>query len=186
MTNSMYGYPAGSPPNVSNVLKNPDFAKNGKPQQQVVPIHNTLEPEYAKVNKTASKAPSNDRDQPLYYVLEGPDGPNENEPPCYHVLEGPFPDSDPFYDILEEPGSMARLPNQNSALDMSNARSDVGENRGYNDTVYDSVEEVIPHTGDIYQQLNQDGQQEPGVYQALGYENHAMLLTKLNGTHSEA
>ncbi|XP_031573073.1 uncharacterized protein LOC116307072 isoform X1 [Actinia tenebrosa] len=165
VTNSKHGSSASSQPHISNISENPVYEQPKKPQIQVGAIHNILEPVYAKVEKRASEPPSDERVEPFYNVLEGPetDGPNEKEPPFYHLLEGPYSDGGPFYDVLEEPGSMA-LPNQhNASITIIDGKTDGKGNRDYKDTVYDSVEEVIPDTGDIYQQLNQDGQRETSV-----------------------
>jgi hypothetical protein len=136
----------------------------------------------------------------VYNILEGsetdaraPEG-QSKEPPCYHVLEGPYPEGVPVYDVLEGPesnevpvyGSLdGQDPHKNNIWNMPDTRMTRENNRGYDDCVYDSVGDLITDTGDIYQQLNQNGQRKSDEYQALNYPNKTLNLTELNESHSE-
>jgi hypothetical protein len=169
-----------------------ELNKQGSPPDLKAPIYNSLEePEYAKADKAG----------PLYNDHEGPevrdqygalDGKIE-ESPCYHVLEGPFPEGAPVYDFLEGPES-DKAPvygsldgkDPHGTLNMADTKGASEGNRGYDDTVYHSVGDVINEQGDIYQQLNQNGQQDSDVYQALSHPEKSMHSKELNESHSNA
>jgi hypothetical protein len=166
---------------------------NEEPNSTVpdAPIYNTLEdPDYGQVD-------TNEHTDPLYNVIEGPESEDgalkgqSEEPTCYHVLEGPYSEGAQEYHVLEGPESdgaqvygtlHGQDPHVYGTLNVTNVKKAYAGNRGY-----DSVITCLPSEQvNIYQQLNQDGQQYSTTYQALNYPDKTMCMNKSNESHSKA